>query len=182
MKKIYFLFFLLPFMFFLTVEESEAQWGIGASYELRDEEPRNGLGVRIEREMFGMIPIVDISMRAHFSYFSENVNRDDPQGSVSGDFETYDFGLAAVGGIGIGLLKPYVGTGLGIDNTSFDDRDDADSFEDTDFYWNAFVGAEITMLPFLSPFLEYRFSKIGGRDDISPDTINRIAFGVSLRF
>ncbi|MDZ7695011.1 MAG: hypothetical protein U5K69_28490 [Balneolaceae bacterium] len=32
-----------------TRSNAQAQWGIGASYEVRDEEPQNGFGVRIER-------------------------------------------------------------------------------------------------------------------------------------
>jgi hypothetical protein len=57
---------LLPLTFTKT---ADAQWSIGASYEVRDEEPTNGFGVRLERDILSAVPVVDLGLRGHFSFF-----------------------------------------------------------------------------------------------------------------
>lgn len=179
-------FLLLPLTF---TETAEAQWAIGASYEVRDEDPTNGFGVRIERGILSAVPVVDIGLRAHFSYFNEtNSFRGGEGATIDGTFESYDFGLAATGGVSVGLVKPYVGLGIGLDNSSLEfesevaEISDRQPFDTDDIYWNGFVGAEVTIIPILSPFIEYRFTQISGRDDIGLDNVSRLALGVTLRF
>ncbi|MFU8812511.1 MAG: outer membrane protein [Balneolaceae bacterium] len=183
---------------FLTVstQSAYAQWGVGVSFELRDENPEDGFGLRVERRVFQQLPVVQFNMRAHFSYFrdTETISFFTPGDPLQTDteLETFDFGLGLTGGIPIGLIFPYVGLGLGLDDTSFDAdmvfRDDAgnalspEPFSQTDFYWNLFVGGEISVLPFLKPFIEYRFTDIANRGDVTPDTVNRVSIGVNVRF
>jgi len=171
-------------------DTADAQWSIGASYEVRNEDPTNGFGLRLERGILSAVPVVDLGIRAHFSYFNET--NDDSFEGVMFDktFESYDFGVAATGGVSVGLVKPYVGLGIGWDNSSLEYSEDIsdtgddlrDEFEADDFYWNGFVGAEVTIIPMLSPFIEYRFTDISGREDVSADNVNRLAIGVSLSF
>jgi len=171
-------------------DTADAQWSIGASYEIRDEDPTNGFGLRLERGILSAVPVVDLGIRAHFSYFNET--NDDSFEGVMFDktFESYDFGVAATGGVSVGLVKPYVGLGIGWDNSSLEYSEDIseseadfrDEFEADDFYWNGFVGAEVTIIPMLSPFIEYRFTDISGREDIGADNVSRLAIGVSLSF
>lgn len=181
---------LLPFT---LVDTANAQWSIGASYEVRDEDPTNGFGVRIERGILSAIPIVDLGLRGHFSYFNESNDLSREGVTLDQTIQSYDFGLAATGGVSVGLVKPYVGLGIGWDNSSLEYSGDVgdvgnistdirDEFEVDDFYWNGFVGAEVTIIPILSPFIEYRFTQISGRDDIYLDNVSRLALGVSLRF
>ena len=170
-------------------ETADAQWSIGASYEMRDEDPTNGFGVRLERDILSAVPIVDLGLRGHFSFFNES--NDVSSGGVTFDqtIQSYDFGVAATGGVSIGLVKPYVGLGIGWDNTSLDysggDVEGVnlqEDFEAQDFYWNGFVGAQVTIIPILNPFIEYRFTDISGREDVGFDTASRLAIGVSLSF
>lgn len=170
-------------------ETADAQWSIGASYEMRDEDPTNGFGVRLERDILSAVPIVDLGLRGHFSFFNES--NDVSSGGVTFDqtIQSYDFGVAATGGVSIGLVKPYVGLGIGWDNTSLDysggDVEGVnlqEDFEAQDFYWNGFVGAQVTIIPILNPFIEYRFTDISGREDVGFDTVSRLAIGVSLSF
>lgn len=178
---------LLPFT---LTETANAQWAIGASYEVRDEEPTNGFGVRLERGILSAVPVVDLGIRAHFSYFNETNDASFGGVTIDQTFESYDFGVAATGGVSVGLVKPYVGLGIGWDNSTLDYSEDisgsevslAEEFEAEDFYWNGFVGAEVTIVPILSPFIEYRFTDISGRDDVGFDSTNRLAIGVSLSF
>lgn len=173
------------------IDTADAQWSIGASYEVRDEDPTNGFGARIERGIFSSVPVVDLGLRAHFSYFNEtNDLSQDGGATVDGTFESFDFGLAATGGVSVGLVKPYIGLGIGWDNSSLEYSENVsgsgvdlrDEFEAEDFYFNGLAGAEVTILPMLSPFIEYRFTKIIDREDVGFDNVSRLALGVSLRF
>lgn len=192
-KRLLFIFLsgilLLPFT---LPETASAQWSLGASYEMRDEDPTNGFGLRVERSLFNSLPVVDFGLRAHFSYFNES-NSVSNGITIEQDFESYDYGLAATGGVSVGLVSPYVGFGIGQDNSTLETSGDIDEingaeldveqpFDESDFYWNAFVGAKVKFIPVLEPFIEYRFTKISGRDDIGIDDVSRLALGISLRF
>ncbi len=170
-------------------EMSKAQTSIGASYEIRDEEPQNGFGLRLEREILQKLPIVNLSLRGHFSYFNEDISYENR--TYSTDITNYDYGLAAVGGVSLGLLSPYVGVGLGAstldvnrDNLPSGSPLDGES-DDSAIYWNGFVGAEVSPIPMLKPFVEYRFEDISNYSDELSDIQNstgRLIFGVSLSF
>ncbi|MDX1586347.1 MAG: porin family protein, partial [Balneolaceae bacterium] len=127
-------------------QQASAQWSIGASYEMRQEVPENGFGVRIERSILNPVPIVDLALRAHFSYFSEE-NGVTESGASFGEIQNYDFGLAAIGGVSLGLLKPYVGLGLG--SNTFDvsggDFQTVSNTSESALFWNALVGAEVSI-------------------------------------
>ncbi len=168
---------------------SIAQTSIGASYEIRNEEPQNGFGLRLEREILQKLPIVNLSLRGHFSYFNEDISYENR--TYSTDITNYDYGLAAVGGVSLGLLSPYVGVGLGAstldvnrDNLPSGSPLDGES-DDSAIYWNGFVGAEVSPIPMLKPFVEYRFEDISNYSDELSDIQNstgRLIFGVSLSF
>lgn len=172
-----------------------AQWGVGASYEIRDEEPKNGFGLRIERGILKQLPIVDLGVRAHFSYFNEE-NQVDPQdpglSSYGEEITDYDFGITALGGVSVGLLKPYIGLGLGSNSVNVDYSDAPQGFDDdseSQIYWNALAGAELSVTPILKPFVEYRYTDVGDtffsevESGNIPDASNgRIIFGVLLNF
>lgn len=170
---------------FASTETAEAQWGIGANYELRNEDPTNGFGLRIERQILSAVPAVDFGLRAHLSYFSDENTVSRESVTYDREFESFDYGLAAHAGVGVGLLKPYVGLGVGLDQSSLKEEGGATgenrSFDEVDFYLNAFVGSEIR-LPIVSPFIEYRFSRVTDREDIGLSNISRLAIGLSLRF
>lgn len=173
-----------------------AQWGIGGSYEIRDREPENGFGVRLERGILQKLPIVDLGLRAHFSYFSDEnqVDPQDPnQSTFSQEITDYDIGVTALAGVNIGLLKPYVGIGLGSNTINLDVSNDApDGFSDNEeskIYWNALIGAELSPLPVLKPFVEYRYSDVGEdffknaqSQNVRESYNGRIIFGVLLSF
>ena len=171
--------------FSMMPEKASAQWSLGASYEIRDEEPQNGFGVRLERDILNKIPVVNLKLRGHFSYFSEDNYVGENQASY-GKIENYDYGLAAVGGISLGLLSPYVGTGLGSTTTELQNPEGAfQEGSESNVFWNGFVGAEVSPIPTLKPFVEYRFQSAESFDELqySVSTSNgRLIFGISLSF
>ncbi|MEL7833839.1 outer membrane protein [Fodinibius sp. Rm-B-1B1-1] len=167
---------------------ASAQTSIGASYEIRDEDPQNGFGLRLERGILGQLPIVDLGLRAHFSYFNDDISYENR--TYSTDVTSYDYGLAAVGGVSLGLLSPYVGLGLGASTLDVTREDVGgvsapEESNDSAFYWNGFVGAKVSPIPNIKPFVEYRFEDISDYENELNDVGNssgRLIFGVSLSF
>lgn len=181
MKKFIYLFGI--FLFFIPLHETAtAQWSIGASYEYRNEDPNNGFGFRVEKDVLSGVPVLDLNLRGHFSYFNEStrVSRQDVQ--FSSDLSVYDFGVAAIAGVTVGIVKPFVGVGVG--NERFKLSTDAEdfSFKERNFYLNGFAGAEVELLPYLKPFIEFRAGKLTGTDEVEVDNINRLAIGVNVHF
>lgn len=172
-----------------------AQLELGASYELREVEPENGFGLRIQKGILESLPLVNLGLRVHASYFSEE-NSVDPQNqtySYSEDLTNYDVGVAAIGGVSVGLLEPYVGVGLGTENYERavsevqNDPNNAvpESGKESSLYWNVLAGAKVTIIPLIKPFVEYRYSAADLEkpelQDVKSKT-GRIMFGVSLSF
>lgn len=194
LKKILLAFASIALLVSAAPQTASAQWSLGASYEIRNEEPKNGFGARIEREILGSLPLVNLGIRAHFSYFSDENNVDYNDGSVSysysQDVTNYDYGLAAVGGVTVGPINPYVGLGLGA--TSLDvsrsDLPNNSAFDgessDSAIYWNGFVGAKLSALP-IQPFIEYRLEDVSNYEEELRNVKSsngRMIFGVSLSF
>lgn len=167
---------------------SAQDWGLGVSYENRNEEPTNGFGVQLEPTLLS-IALIDLRLRGHFSYFSEdNVLTTDGEFEYSTDFSSYDFGLGAIGALSLGALSPYVGAGLGSESWSAT-MEEAEEFEgdfeqeESSLYYYAVGGLSITLLPRLEPYAEFRysgFSEFEQEDIKSAD--RRIHVGVTLRF
>lgn len=181
MKKVIVTLSLL-FAFISISQTAQAQWAIGASYEIRDEDPENGFGLRLERSFLQGVPLIDLGIRAHFSYFNDenNITRDDI--TFSRNIDVYDYGLAVLGGVKLGIVKPYVGLGIGNQQFKFKTDFDEFDFDESSFYWNGFGGAEVTLFPFLNPFIEYRIANLTSTDDIEFDNVSRLAIGINLRF
>jgi len=179
MKKLLFAILTVSFLFTFT-NQASAQWSLGASYETRNEDPTNGFGLRVERSVLSAVPVVDFNMRAHFSFFNDDAELSGDNQNFSDEVDAYDFGLALTAGAQIALIKPYVGLGVGAESYDFDGE--SRSFDETNLFWNGFGGLELSILPMIKPFVEYRISQISGSDQINFDNVSRLAFGVSLRF
>lgn len=170
------------FAFIFMSQTAQAQWAVGASYEIRNEDPESGFGLRLERSFLQGVPLLDLGVRAHFSYFNDenNVSRDDF--TFSRKIDVYDYGLAVLGGVKLGIVKPYVGLGIGNQQFKFNADIEEFDFDESSFYWNGFGGAEFTLLPVLNPFIEYRIANLTSTDDIEFDNVSRLAIGINLRF
>ncbi|MEX0607906.1 MAG: outer membrane beta-barrel protein [Balneolaceae bacterium] len=175
---------LTALIIFIFSASTLAQFEIGASYELRDEDPQSGFGLRIQKGFTEALPMIDIGIRAHASYFNEQNSLSQSGATYSQDFTNYDFGVAAYGGISLGLLQPYVGLGLGSETTDLSSDDvQGENRDESNIYWNTFAGAKVTVIPFLKPFLEYRYSNKQLSEPTLADAQNgRIIFGISLSF
>ncbi|SHG23201.1 Opacity protein [Fodinibius roseus] len=189
-KKILLGFATLALLLSAVPQTSSAQWSLGASYEIRNEEPKNGFGVRLERDILQKLPLVNLGLRGHFSYFNDENQITSDGATYSTEITNYDFGLAAVGGISAGLVAPYVGLGLGSETAdlNFKDGDNLPEGEgsDSNLYWNGFVGAKLSPVPAIKPFVEYRVRSSKEFSDLNRDAIDtstgRFIIGLSLAF
>ena len=175
----------------INADYSYAQWGIGAGVEIRDEDPTTGVGIKLERSILSNAPILDINLRGHFSWFNDDDAESLRDQLSNTNVTAYDYGLALVLGVKLGIVKPYVGAGAGTERYS-EERGTGQYFQENNssfinysennLYWNGFGGAEITLLPYLKPFIEFRYSKLVDTDEIRIDNYNRLAIGVNFRF
>lgn len=179
MKKVLVTFGII-FLLISVNNTVNAQFAIGASYEVRSEDPQNGFGFRLEKGLLKGVPLLDLGVRAHFSYFNDTNEISNNGISTSTEIDVYDYGLAALAGVKLGLIKPYVGLGIGNQQFKFEAQEVLD--DESSFYWNGFGGAEITLLPLFNPFIEFRIARLTGTEDVDIDNISRLAIGVNLRF
>lgn len=168
-----------------------AQWSLGASYEIRNEEPKNGFGVRIERALLEKAPLINLGLRAHFSYFNDENSVSESGITYSRELTNYDYGLAAVGGVTVGPISPYVGLGLGSSTLDVNRNDLPENSpteknsNDSAIYWNGFVGAKVSIIPALKPFVEYRLQDVSNyKQELNniEESDGRLIFGISLEF
>src|SRR5690625_2278069 len=170
---------LLASVLFIS-QPASAQSAIGASYEMQNKNTENGFRVRVDRSILANLPPLDLSMRATFSYFNDTNNNTLNNIDFSSEIDMYDYGIAAIAGLKLGLVRPYVALGIGNQQFNYDPEDNqeiTDVIPDdaSSFYWNGFGGAEISILPFLSPFIDYRIANLISADDINCDSISKMA-------
>lgn len=191
MKKILILIIGLFSTLLIGADYSYAQWGIGAGLEIRDEDPTSGFGIKLERNILSKTPMVDLNLRGHFSWFNDDDAESLLDQALNTNINVYDYGAALVLGIKLGLVKPYLGAGVGTErykeerSTGQNLDENSSSFinySEENYYWNGFGGAEITLLPYLKPFIEFRYSKLVDTDEIRIDNYNRLSIGVNFRF
>ncbi len=175
-----------------------AQGGISATYEIRQEEPTDGLGFRVEK-LFGYDDdFINLGIVGHTSIFNKNITlkRTITDGSAllfdQIDLSTFDIGVAVKVAANIPLVTPYLMGGLGFENYSL--KADARTgqvnvpADDRSLILNASVGMHLRLIPAIRPFAEMRFSQ--NISDYEFEQVyenlnvskNRLAFGVQLRF
>lgn len=188
MKKSGMLFIGLFVFHLIFADVLSAQWGLGAAVEVRDQDPTSGVGVKLEREIFSKAPIVDLNLRAHFSWLYDGdgngivddaLNIDE---ALNTEMNVYDYGFALVLGVKLGMVKPYIGGGIGREHYREGIGGELSAHSEESFYWNGFGGAEIMLLPYLKPFIEFRYSKLTDIDKINISEYNRLAIGITFRF
>lgn len=190
--------FLLPLLMgFMATSSAFAQGGIGASYERRNAEPKEGLGIRIEKTFGTSSEMVNAGILGHVSFFSNSITLEKNDTGSGATFErtdlsTFDFGLAGKIAVNVPFVTPYVMAGLGFENYNIEVNE---SFNGVDFkndertlMVNGTIGVQLRVLDAIRPFAEIRYSK--NFDDYEFETTfdnlkaakNRVAFGVSLQF
>ena len=185
----------------LLPSQSNAQFAIGGGYELRDEEPKTGYMVMIENGFLKRFPMISLKTRLHLSVFADEISVRDQDvlnqlelsetQQLLSQVDSYDFGLAVLMGVNLGIVKPYAGLGLGNESYKIDysippsltvPSNFKQSLSDNGFYGNVFIGTEISPIPILKPFVEYRFSTFLTQEEINYSQNGRISLGLKLQF
>lgn len=174
----------LAFCLFLTAGMAMAQVRVGASYEVRNADPTNGFGIRIEPQLF-KIAMLEVDARASFSYFSEKNSASTGGITYSRDFKNYEYGVAGVGRVDLGIVDPFVSVGVG--NTTFKLNSDSKN----SLYYTGSIGIEASPIPVIKPFIEYQLTGNNLKDiQMQAQAINyrpshsvgRWIFGIYLNF
>lgn len=172
----------------VTSHSAYSQIGLGVTYEIRNEKPTNGFGVHAQFSLINL-PLVSLSARLHYSYYSEENSLSVNNVRYTRDFTSNEIGGTAIASVGLGLLSPYVGLGIGWQNFSretvfeqiADEFDvELDGEENAAKYYGV-IGAAITPVPLLRPFIEYRYAGIT-KDNLGPSSHGTWVFGVQIRF
>ncbi|AXI99358.1 hypothetical protein CYPRO_0070 [Cyclonatronum proteinivorum] len=168
--------------------QAQAQYILGASYEVRSDEPTTGFGLHFQNN-FTVIPmLLDVGFRFQTSFYNESYSFEAESITFERDDTSYDFGLSVIATAGIGLIAPYAGVGIGYEVfdrestliTAGAEVIDPDGSDSGLYYYGA-VGAGISAIPFFRPFVEYRYRGISG-SDFMPSSYGTWAFGLQLRF
>ena len=174
--------FLLVLATLFAVNKSHAQWSVGATYENKNEMPRSGFGLQIERDLRLPLPMLFIRTRAHYSYFNENNSVTLDGITLDRKVSSYDFGAGALAGLNIGLFSPYAGMGIGLENYSMTGEGNDDVIPTgNEVYYQAMLGLGLNALPLIKPFVELRYTGFSHTREIT-DSEQRIVLGVALRF
>ena len=181
----------------LLSSDAFAQGGIGASYERREHEPSEGIGLRFEKAFGYSEDLLNFGIVGHTSFFSNTItlrSRENGTGVLFADSElsTFDLGAALKLAVNLPLVTPYAMGGLGFENfkirlnKSFDGLDVPD--DESSMVINGTVGIQVRLVSSIRPFAEVRFSK-NTSDYAMEQTFadldasrNRVAFGVQLQF
>lgn len=164
---------------------------IGASYEIRPESPKNGIGVRLEMPLLKKLPVVSVRVRAHASFFSDESSFPDPnnlQASIPTDLSVWDAGVMGLVGVNIPALpvSPYAGLGIGIESSSLELSGNVNlsgvspEIDANNTTINGLVGLKLD-IPIVKPFVEYRIAGVTG-DKTDLNAPRRLQVGVSIGF
>jgi len=173
-------------------EKSMAQIGIGGGLDIRSEDPTHGYGIRLEYRIINLPPVADLKVRAHGSYFSDTQKRSySVNGLVTEVFDeqtAFDIGAAVLTGIKLGPVNPVAGIGLGIDSSELDTGRTTSrpnrlrGINEENLYWNLFFGGELSIIPYVKPFFEYRFVQLINPKNIDIKDSERFSVGIIFRF
>jgi len=191
-KTVLYAFCLLGLSIFSFPGNSLAQIGIGGGLDIRSEEPTHGYGIRLEYRVINLPPFADLKVRAHGSYFSDTQKR---SYTVNGlvtelieDQSAFDIGAAILAGVKLGPVDPFAGLGLGIDSSelktdgSGSQAGQLRGINEENLYWNLFFGGELSLIPYIKPFFEYRFVQLINPGNIDLKDSERFSVGIIFRF
>lgn len=179
-------------LLFFIPQTALSQWSVAGSFQLQDEDPTDGFGIHLERELLKPLPILDVRLRVHGSRMGEDVEVNIEGNSLTQNQTTWDFGLAGIAGVSSGVLRLYSGFGGGYMRfeSEAEDVDLANSLpfevitevDGSSFFWNFIAGFEFTPVPFVNPFFEYRYINISDDDNFGFSSVNRLSIGLTLDF
>jgi len=154
--------------------------GVGATYEIRDQDPTNGFGIRLEKNALNLI-LVNLRTRANFSMFSGDSRITAAGIEYDNKVEGWDLSGAVTAGLGLGLFGPYVGLGAGVEQVNTESSFISGDGKEFSTFTYGILGVEMTILPFVKPFLEYRYNAFLEDPKNYRQSSSRFMIGVTVR-
>lgn len=188
MKQVLY-FFIVIVILFTVSKESFAQWSAGGGFELREQEPSKGVEFKLQRDFLTAVPILRLGIRGYGSIFPEQSSGLQGGNGTATEFSvaniSYHTGAALMGGLNMGMTNPYVGLGIGVHHFEVKTvQINGESSRETNenIALQAIAGAEISLLPFIHPFIEYKFSQFRGAHGLEYDHTGSLSFGLMFKF
>ena len=135
---------------------SAQQVRVGFNYTYRNAEPKSGFGIIIEPTVYS-IPHFDIDVRGFYNSLSTNDTRTYFTDTFNIKVNHYDIGTDAVGRFKLKFVDPYVALGVGY--TSYKIMGRGYSQIKTSFLYDGSLGLEISAIPYIKPFVEYKYTR-----------------------
>lgn len=176
---------LLLALFGITIPQSaEAQIRVGANYGYRNAKPKSGFGISLEPTAYST-KLYDIDVRGYYNSFSTSDSKTYSGESFDRKIEHYDSGIDLVGRYKLPFVDPYIAIGVGFSSYKITGRDYSQI--KTSFLYNGSVGLEINPIPYVKPFVEYKYTKSAvDKAQIllfNPDnSIGQLEVGLNLKF
>lgn len=188
MKQVLF-FFIVIVILFAVPKDSSAQWSAGGGFELREQEPSKGVSFKLQRDFLTAIPIIRLGIRGYGSIFPEQSSTFQGGNGAPTEFSvanvSYNTGAALMGGLNMGITNPYVGLGIGVHHfevKTVQMNGEISRETNENIALHAIAGAEIALLPFIHPFIEYKFFQFRGRHGLEYDHTGSLSFGLMFKF
>ena len=187
----------------LTINTANAQFALGGGLELREEDPKTGINLRLEKKLEFSLPFVTFRGRLQGGFFTDDdIELTQNQFNQFSDPEinSYYAGANLLAEIGIPIpINPYGGLGVGYETVTVKAGDatgnlSGNILDDSEGsgYIEATVGLKLSMLPLLKPFVEYRYVEPFSDLDQFRNNVtslnrdatanNRFVFGILLQF
>ncbi len=154
--------------------------GVGASYEIRDQDPTNGFGIRLEKNALNLI-LVNLRTRANFSMFSGDSRITAAGIDYDNKVEGWDLSGALTVGFNLGLFGPYAGLGAGVEQVNTESSFITDDGKEFSTFTYGILGVEMPLIPFVKPFLEYRYNAFLEDPKNYRQSSSRFMIGVTVR-
>lgn len=170
--------------------KAQAQWSLGAMYEMQYNAPFQGIGLQVEKGILSKWNPVDIRIRSQFSYYK--MQEDHPGYPEN---RRMNFGISGIVGLPVGPIKPYAGAGVLITNFTselvnppFPIVSPGPGYDyspyhkrETNFAEYFLAGLEFDSGFFLKPFVEYQYDLVIEPEFASPSE-GRLVVGISHTF
>ncbi|HYX05961.1 MAG TPA: hypothetical protein VE912_04435 [Bacteroidales bacterium] len=142
------------------VHQASAQMRIGFNYQLRNAVPKKGYGISLEPTVYKHKKLV-VDTRGFFGYYNHNGMQTvgDPKlpaDTFNRNIKYYVFGIGGVARYKLPFVNPFISLGIGFNSYKITSRGYVTI--KSSYLYNGAVGFEVEPIPYIKPFIEYRYT------------------------
>jgi len=168
MKLLVIFLILSPFTF--------SQWGVGASYKIKNEIPENGISINISRKLPLQFATIGVKVRAEVDLFRQKETQTFNGISKERNFTSEDYHIEIIGNFFLKDFSPYIGFGIGYGKIN------VNQLNKGSFLFILLAGLSLPITEFINPYLEAQcFNYLSGFDpSLSGKDISSFQFRAAL--